>query len=284
MNELMPEIKTCTIPDSAIQYLHYNGEGPDLLLLHATGFTPWLWHPIARELARSFNIYAPYFCDHKFAEPEDGGLSWKVLAEDLFHFCGNLNLSNPYVAGHSMGATVISLCAAHHRVSPERMILIEPIFLPEAIYQANLTVDQHPLASKSIKRKNNWDSADEARVYLRSKKLFKNWDDEMIDLYIKHGMFISEADGLQLCCSPRREASLFMGSVVENPWPLIPEISCPVLVVEGEVSENRSYIDLKKAASLFPAGSYAEVKGAGHLVPMEYPEDVLKLMKDFFIK
>ena len=183
-----------------------------------------------------------------------------------------------------MGATVITLCAAGHKVTPEKMILIEPIFLPEGIYSANLTVEQHPLASKSIKRKNQWNSHLDVRDYLQSKSLFKNWDSEMIDLYIKHGISCSDSGSLQLSCSPRREASLFMGSVVENPWPLLSDISCPVLVVEGEISENKSYIDLKKAASSFPAGCYTEVKGAGHLVPMEKPSEVIEIIKNFFIQ
>ena len=284
MKDILPDLKSCHINDSEIQYLHYKGDGPDLVLLHATGFNSWLWHPLARELTPYFNIYAPYFCDHRFAEPEDGGLSWKILAEDLYQYCCELQLSRPFVAGHSMGATVITLCAAGHKVTPEKMILIEPIFLPEGIYSANLTVEQHPLASKSIKRKSRWESHPDAKDYLQSKSLFKNWDSEMIDLYIKHGMSCSDSGSLQLSCSPRREASLFMGSVVENPWPLLSEISCPVLIGEGENSNKRSYIDLKKAAASCSSGSYTEVKGAGHLVPMEKPREVIEIFKNFFLQ
>lgn len=283
MKDIIPEIKSCTIHDSEIQYLHYKGDGPALVLLHATGFTPWLWHPLARELAPDFNIYAPYFCDHRYAEPEEGGLSWEILAEDLYNFCRNLGISSPFVAGHSMGATVITLCAASHKVTPQKMILIEPIFLPDGIYQADLTIEQHPLASKSIKRKNQWESPQEARDYLKSRKLFKEWDSEMIELYINHGMSCSDSGNLQLACSPRREASLFMGGSARNPWPLLSEISCPVLILEGETSDNKNYIDLKKAASSFSSGSYAEIKDAGHLIPMEKPSEVIEIMKNFFI-
>jgi pimeloyl-ACP methyl ester carboxylesterase len=54
--------------------------------------------------------------------------------------------------------------------------------------------------------------------------------------------------------------------------------------VEGETSDNRSYIDLKKAASSFSSGSYTEVKGAGHLVPMEKPKEVIEIFKNFFLQ
>jgi len=263
MNTNQPLIKTCNIGDTSLEYLHYPSDGPDLLLLHATGFLPWLWHPIAESLGGSFNIIAPYFCDHRNAEPEDGGLGWDLLADDLYKFCSNLELKFPFVAGHSMGGTIITLCAALHKITPAGMILIEPIYLPEITYETKITVEQHPLAAKSIKRRSEWSGHDDALSYLRNRKLFSKWDDRMLELYLKYGMVTGDGGGLTLACSPRKEASLFMGGNAMNPWPLLPQIKCPVLLVEGELSDNKLFIDLKKAASLFPDVVYYEVKNAG---------------------
>ena len=33
-----------------VECLRWPGRGPALVMLHATGFLPWIWHPIAREL------------------------------------------------------------------------------------------------------------------------------------------------------------------------------------------------------------------------------------------
>ncbi len=277
-----PSLREKNIGDTAIEYLHYDGDGPTIMMLHATGFLPWLWHPIARKLAGKYRIIAPYFCDHRHAEPEDGGLGWMILAEDLCHFCEALDIGPPYLVGHSMGATVMAIANAAHGSPAERMVIIEPIFLPEDIYRVKISVDQHPLASKSIKRRNHWESRATAKEYLRSRALFKNWDDEMLDLYVRHGMVDGPTEGLTLACSPRREASLFMGGMQFDPWPLLPKLSCPVLVVEGEESENRQFIDLKKAASLMPRGEYISVPGAGHLVPMEKPSQTADMIQEFF--
>ena len=276
-----PEVLSHDIGDARIEYLHYPGDGPVVIMLHATGFLPWLWHPIARALSDRYRVLAPYFCDHRSAEPEEG-LEWMLLAEDLCRLCKGLGLTAPFLVGHSMGATVMTLAEATLGPVARGMILIEPIFLPGEIYAMGLTIDQHPLASRSIRRKNSWESAGEARAYLRSKALFANWDDEMLDLYIDYGMVPGETGGLSLACHPRREAALFMGSQKRDPWPLLPDISCPVMVMEGEVSENRHFIDLKKAASLFPSGTYRLVEGAGHLIPMEKPAEVTEIMRDFF--
>jgi pimeloyl-ACP methyl ester carboxylesterase len=181
-----------------------------------------------------------------------------------------------------MGAVVATLSHTTFKLQAQTMILIEPIFLPDPVYQKMMTVDEHPLAGKSIRRKNFWKDADEAYHYLRSKALFKNWDEEMLNLYIKHGMMSHEGgEGLTLTCSPKREAALFMGGMHHNPWPLLEKVQCPSLIIEGGQSENKKVIDLKKATHMIPQGSYQIVEKAGHLIPMEFPAVCLDIFYDF---
>ena len=277
-----PAIRSQDIGDADLQYLFYEGDGPPIILLHATGFLPWLWHPIARELSESFQIIAPYFCDHRETDPAKGGLSWMKLADDLCRLCDRLDIDHPFLVGHSMGATVMAMAEAVYGPKAAGMILIEPIFLPQDFYKIQISVDEHPLASKSIKRRNFWDDAAVARTYLRSRGLFKYWDDEMLDLYIKYGMVPGETGGLQLTCPPQKEASLFMGGMPYDPWPMLPRVGCPVLVVEGENSANSNYIDLKKAVSMFPNASYQLILSAGHLIPMEKPAEMIQIISKFF--
>jgi lipase len=277
----MPRVLTQEIGDVDLSYLLYEGDGPTILLMHATGFLPWLWHPIARELAPTWRVIAPYFCDHRESDPEKGGLNWLTIAQDLTNFCKGLDLDRPAMAGHSMGATVITIANAAFDLEARGLILFEPIFLPEDFYKAQITVDLHPLASKAIKRKDTWGNQEEVHAYLTSKAMFKNWDKEMLDLYVEYGMKRLDAGGLQLACSPVREASLFMGGMQYDPWPLLPKVTCPTLVLEGEKSENRAFIDLKKATSLFTQGTYRLVNGAGHLIPQEKPKESLEIIREF---
>jgi predicted alpha/beta hydrolase family esterase len=115
------------------------------------------------------------------------------------------------MVGHSMGSTVITMANGAFGLETRGLIIFEPIFLPEDFYKVQITIDTHPLASKAIRRKDLWSNRNEALSYLRSKVLFKNWDEEMLELYISYGMKSLDAGGLQLACSPKREASLFMG-------------------------------------------------------------------------
>lgn len=282
MNEhRMPQVLTQDIGDTDLSYLLYEGDGPTLILMHATGFQPWLWHPIARELSKSRRIVAPYFCDHRESDPEKGGLSWMQVAEDLTVFCSRLGITRPGLVGHSMGATVLALAHAAFGLDSSGLVLMEPIFLPQDFYKVSITLDMHPLAAKSIKRRDHWSDKDEALAYLKSRPMFTRWDNEMLSLYLDYGFRPGEAGGLTLSCSPRREAALFMGGVHFDPWPLLPKISAPTLVVEGAESENRAFIDLRKAVSMMPDGKYVMVEGAGHLIPMEQPAQTTRLIEEF---
>jgi len=277
-----PELREQNIGEVNLQYLFYEGTGPTILMLHATGFLPWLWHPIAKNLVPSFTVMAPYFCDHRVTEPEEGGLNWMTLAQDIARFCEELPVEAPLLVGHSMGATVLTIADALYDINARGLILIEPIFLPRDFYGIELHIEDHPLASKSIRRRNHWDDREEALGYLKSRPLFKEWDEEMLRIYIEHGMTSTETEGLELTCSPTREASLFMGGIHYDPWPIIPRIECPVLVLEGEKSENRSYINLKKATSLFPRGAHVLIPEAGHLIPMEQPGKITDIIINYF--
>lgn len=280
MNELMPVVRSLPIGDVEMRYLEYEGEGPVMLLLHATGFSPWLWHPIARELAGSCRVIAPFFCEQRTGDPERGGVGWMILAEDLARFCKELHAGRIIPVGHSIGGAVASLAEACFGPLAERMLLIEPIFLPEEFYSMHPTVRQHPMASKAIRRGNYWKDAAEARSYFLSRELFQSWDDEILDLYIEHAL-VSEDHGLKLACSPRQEAALFMGDTRDNPWPLLKNVKCPVLVVEGGRSELKLLVDSGKAANRFPHGSYHCVEDAGHLIPMENPRETLRIIREF---
>ena len=278
-----PQACVQNIGDAELSYLRYEGEGPPLIFLHATGFQPWLWHPLARDLADDYQIIAPSLCDHRETDPDEGGLNWMTLAEDTVRLCTGLRLDRPFLVGHSMGATVLLIANALCELPAAGMILIEPILLPPEFYRGAMRVDEHPLAAKAIKRTNFWRDRDDAMAYLHSRTLFQGWTEEMLELYILHGMTGGgDNGGLRLACSPQREAALFMGGRQFDPWPLLPRVSCPVLIVEGEKSDSKGFIDVDRIQSLIPNSRRRTVKGAGHLVPMERPREVTSIIREFF--
>jgi pimeloyl-ACP methyl ester carboxylesterase len=277
----IPELSHQSVGGAELPYLFYPGGVKKMLFAHATGFLPWLWHPIIEGFAPEQSVWAPYICNYRSCNPHEGGLSWDVIAQDLAAFCLAQNVERPLLVGHSMGATVLSIAVAAYGVEPCGMVLIEPIFLPDQFYQTQISLKDHPLASKSIKRVNHWQSEDEAMSYLKSRSLFSGWDAEMLRLYQQFGMEKMSEGDMRLACTPESEAAMFMGGWSRDPWPLLTGIKCPVLVIEGEKSPNIGLVDIQRAVSLLPQGQYRSVADAGHLIPMEKPGEIVSIIKDF---
>jgi len=104
-----------------------------------------------------------------------------------------------------MGATVLTIAAAVYGMEPRAMILIEPIFSAGRILLDEISVKDHPLASKSIKRTNNWKNEEQAWTYLKSKSLFSDWDEEVLALYIKYGMEKQKTGDSCSCAAKSRD-------------------------------------------------------------------------------
>ncbi len=279
----MFELNLQDVGGAEFPYLFFEADtsAPQMLFMHATGFLPWLWQPVIEEFIPANNVWAPFICDYRSCNPDAGGLSWDVIARDLATFCRRQQIREPLIVGHSMGATVSSIATALYGLQPRGLILIEPIFLPDQFYEMKPEVNSHPLASKSIKRTNHWKDEEEAWSYLKSKPLFASWDERVLQIYHKYGMQKQEEGSLQLTCSPQNEAAMFMGGWDINPWPLLAKINCPVLVIEGELTENKGFVDIKKAVSLLSQGKYKSVAGAGHLIPMQKPREITEIIKEF---
>lgn len=276
-----PETKTIVLADATLPFLEWDSPGETLVMLNATGFTPWLWKPIAGSLWPEYRIIAPYLCDYRVTDPYAGGLDWHRLASDMKLLLDSLNIKAPLLVGHSMGGAVWAIAEGKFALQAQAMVLIEPILLPREIYQMKITLDQHPLAAKSIKRANLWSSREEARRYLESNPLFRSWDKEVLELYLEHGMVAGD-EGIRLACSPRLEAAIFMGGLQYDPWDDLARIECPVLVVEGGASTNSQYVDLKKVAGALPQGKHLLIPAAGHLLPMENPAGMADIIGTFF--
>lgn len=276
----IPDLQIHDVGGAELPYLYYEGEAPQILFAHATGFLPWLWHSVIEELKPHKEAWAPYICNYRDCDPEKG-LGWDIIARDLISFCSSQNIRNNLAVGHSMGATVLTIASALFGLQPRGMILIEPIFLPEVFYEIDIKLKDHPLASQSIKRKNGWKDENVALEYLKSKSLFAGWDEQMLQFYLKYGMEKQAEGDLKLTCAPRNEAALFMGGKSTNPWPLLQKLTCPVLVLEGEQSANKAFVDLHRAVSLLADGRFFSVPETGHLIPMQKPKEVAKIIQEF---
>jgi pimeloyl-ACP methyl ester carboxylesterase len=66
-----------------------------------------------------------------------------------------------------------------------------------------------------------------------------------------------------------------------NLWRTLPKLQPPVLVVRGADSDTLGEAAVRALRQRLPQAQVVDVAGAGHLVPLEKPEAVGKLVRVF---
>jgi len=110
--------------------------------------------------------------------------------------------------------------------------------------------------------------------------------------YVEAG-FEDLPDGrVRLRCRPALEAEMAVaiGAVMmqnriagglSDPFPLIEQISCPVLLTTGGLSRAVFQRMSQAAARMIPGAALRHLADATHFVPMQLPEEVVRLAREF---
>ncbi|MEP6985163.1 MAG: hypothetical protein ABI970_06185 [Chloroflexota bacterium] len=103
-------------------------------------------------------------------------------------------------------------------------------------------------------------------------RLFVDWPDESLQLYVEYGTQSAANGGLELRWSPEWEAYYFSTGFTRS-WEVVPKLRglLPILAIGGGTTDT--YVP-EIAAMLkdeLPEATFAEVAGHGHLFPQTAP-------------
>ncbi len=264
-------------------YLKWPGrEGAQPLVLnHATGFLARQWAPVAERLAGDYTVYAADTRGHGDSgkpAPEGGNYHWAHFVEDLRAWLDGLGLRSVPFIGHSAGAACGLYLAAAHPEYFTSIIAIEPIVMVGGYDRED---SRREMSEGARRRRAFFESADAAFAHYRARSLFERWPDEALRLYVEHGTFQREDGRLQLKCPGEIEAAVFSNSASLDVWGVLPRIDVPGLVIRGAQTEDFLGKVAEAVAERLPNGRLETVADAGHLVPMERPEAVAELARNF---
>ena len=97
----------------------------------------------------------------------------------------------------------------------------------------------------------------------------------MLRLYVQHGSHLRPDGQVELNCPGPIEAQLYAGVTPFQAFDLLPDVSCPTLVVRGEHSDSHLPFIAQAIADQMANARVATIEGAGHFCPMEKPDAVL---------
>lgn len=244
-----------------IHYLRAARGGPSLVALHGLMGSGAVWTPFARALGESFDLVMPDARGHGKSSVPSEGYSYDDHADDVCGLIEALDLSKPFVIGHSMGGMTAALVASRPGSKLGGVILVDPTFIsPEwqrEVYDSGV-FDQH----------RQFVLADRAALVAEALGRNPARTCEMIEI-VTDSRLGTDIRALDVLTPPN--------PAFRN---LIAAISAPILLVLG----GRGIVSIETAnelARLNPNLTYEMIEDAGHAIPYDEPERLASLVKPF---
>ncbi|CAN5690649.1 alpha/beta hydrolase [soil metagenome] len=246
------------------------GDGPALVLAHATGFHGQMWGPLATALASRFHCWSFDTRGHGDAtRPEPPDFDWRGFADDTLAVVDGLGLERPLGFGHSQGGSAFLLAEQARPGTFTGLYLYEPVAWPEAF-----PMDDHPLVVGALRRRDEFTSVDAARRRLGSKPPLADLEPAVLAAYVEHGLTPAPGGGVTLKCRREDEAQTYRMGPRQRAFDHLGEVSCPVTIARGSATQSVSADLAARQVALLPHGLLEELDGLGHFGPLEDPSRV----------
>ena len=288
MNE--PREHRLKTPEGEICWFEWGerGEGPSLLLLHATGFHARLWDQIVAALPAGTHVVAPDHRGHGRSYRPATLASLTATADVLLPLLDGLG-GHPIVGcGHSMGAYILTRLASQRPAAFRHLVLIDPVIMDPAIYEGEAAkVIPDPAGHPVARRRNVWTDAEEMRARFADRPPYANWDPRVLADYCTYGLLLA-ADGeeFELACPPALEASVYQNALRTNPHEWLHYLSVPSTLIRAPTGERGGELDFSLSPTWTGLGPAIDAERDelwaehSHFIPMEAPARVARLLAD----
>jgi pimeloyl-ACP methyl ester carboxylesterase len=275
---------------ASIPFIDFGGSGTPIHFAHANGYPPLCYQPLFSLLSKNFHVIS--MLQRPLWQNSDPNAikDWLPFTTDLFEFLNQRSLHSTIAIGHSIGG-ILSLRAAI--LEPDRfkaLVLIDPVFFSpnfiiarRLLWSMDLIYRFHPLIKATRFRRRRFIDLESTFKGFRRKSVFRYMDDVSLWAYIK-GITVPDPEGgYKLFFSPEWEMRIYATGIFKDLdlWRNISKINIPVLVIRGEETDTF----LAPAANLLkkrlPTSKIVTIDKTTHLVPLEKPGIVNKIIVDF---
>lgn len=253
-----------------------DGEARPVLLCHPTGFHGMVWRPVAERLvAAGSAVWSFDFRGHGDSDVPDVEYRWEHFGDDVLAVVDHLGLGlrdDLVGVGHSKGGASLVLAEAERTGTFERLWLFEPIIFPSDPPPGPHA--DNPLSAGARKRREIWDSPDQAFETFASKPPLDVLTPDALHAYVEHGLR-ERADGRwELKCPGEIEARMYEMGSAHDAYRRLESIFCPTLVICGEHTDAIPADFGRMLVERLPDGRFQLAEGLGHFGPMEDPDAI----------
>jgi pimeloyl-ACP methyl ester carboxylesterase len=265
-----------------------DADAPILHIAIANGFPPQTYIPLLRPFMQTHRVVSlPPRALWGDPTPPTTHQSWQTVADDMLAGFDQYGLDNVLAIGHSIGAAASLLAVTKEPERFQSLVLLDPVMLMPNVLDIIAhsweqgVQDLMPLVQGALRRRSEFASKDDAFERFRGKRLFSDWSDEVLQLYVEHGTQPkADGDGVELIWSPQWEAYYF-ATVDAILWNALPNLNglVPTLVMQGSTSDAFVPEAYEMVKAQLPDASYVQLDGHGHLFPQSAPEQVADIIQ-----
>ncbi len=260
------------------------GQGRPLILLHGYPQSGEVWRQVASKLAEERMIIIPDLPGMGLSDVKQGGYDLPSVSEDIHLLASTLGLKAVDVVGHDWGAAVAAVYALRYRQEVKKLVFIEsalggagfesawvfsqpnpamtfiPFLLAENLSEALVA------GREEILLRHLWQTF----TYNKTALPFEDWW-PYVEAMKRPELFHASAGYYRSVYSAGNAVRDLIGSG---------KLTIPVLSISGEASFGAAQRNFVEAFAESVA-RHTVIPKAGHFVPEEQPEALLKELKSF---
>jgi esterase len=247
-------------------YYREMGQGQPLVILHGLFGSSDNWLSIGKVLAEHYHVYLVDQRNHG-QSPHSDIFSYDAMATDLEGFFEDVGLNKALLMGHSMGGKTAMLFTTRHPEKVEKLIVVDIAPKDYPVHHDTILDGLNALALDSLQSRNEADALLSHYVPELGVRQFllKNLarTDKGFEWKINLPVITASIDIIG--------EGLDEGDHYEG----------PVLFIDGEKSNYIKEGDAPLIHAHFPKANIVTIRGAGHWVHAEKPEEFLQTVQTF---
>jgi pimeloyl-ACP methyl ester carboxylesterase len=246
------------------------GDGPILLMAHATGMHGWVFRPLAEQLAEDFHCWALDLRGHGDSTMADTPeVDWTGFGHDVLAVTDYLD-ADPIVGfGHSLGGAALVMAADQRRGAFHSLLLYEPAIV-EPIESAPRSIHdtQALMVAAAERRRSTFNSRADAIENYATKLPMSEVSASSLHAYVAHGFAESDDGPIHIKCRPDVEAKIFAGTFNQDAWRCLGNPRCPIHLIQGAATDDMHESAAAEMATIFDL-PLRRVEGLGHFGPLQ---------------
>jgi pimeloyl-ACP methyl ester carboxylesterase len=259
-----------------LHYLDWGGDGPPILILHATGFLGRIYRPLAEALRSIGRVYSYDQRGHGDSEiPAVDAINWDLTASDLEGFIAAMGFKDVRAVGHSAGGTAIGAVAARCPGLIARGVLMEPVLVDPADPRER----PNDLRERTLRRRRSFDSVDAMFENFARKPPYHTWRPGILRDYCEYGTKTDAEGRRALKCPPEIEAQIYATAREFDGAGHLLRCAAPMLVMFGQDSDSPGILAAERLRT--PHRRVMTIPGTTHFIPMEQPELAARMAVEF---